>query len=279
MPSFDLRPLTVGEILDRSFTLYRRNFLLFIGITAVAQVVVLALQLLQLWKSHPSRSITGASTFGSFLIFMLVLVVTLVVAQFSQAATIVAVSDLYLLRPVSLSQCLRRAWSEIAAVIGTAIRNGLAILAGLIALVIPGLYLLCRLLVSIPVTIIEQRGPRESVARSWQLTQGNAGRSAIMMLVYLAITIVLVMFVSLPVTLTIVANRGNPAAIQLWTAVNQVGNAIINTLVQPILLISTSVFYFDLRVRKEAFDLQFMMDPTSERATPSAPGTLPSILS
>ena len=35
----------------------------------------------------------------------------------------------------------------------------------------------------------------------------------------------------------------------------------------PFLLIASAVFYFDLRVRKEAFDLQFMMDPESERTT------------
>jgi hypothetical protein len=34
MPELDLRPLSLGEILDRTFTLYRRNFLLFFGITA-----------------------------------------------------------------------------------------------------------------------------------------------------------------------------------------------------------------------------------------------------
>ena len=34
MNTFDLRPLSVGEILDRTFTLYRRHFWLFIGIAA-----------------------------------------------------------------------------------------------------------------------------------------------------------------------------------------------------------------------------------------------------
>lgn len=35
MPELDLRPLSLGEILDRTFTLYRRNFLLFAGIIAI----------------------------------------------------------------------------------------------------------------------------------------------------------------------------------------------------------------------------------------------------
>src|ERR1700684_59711 len=46
MTAFDLRPLNLGEILDRTFTLYRRNFLLFIGISAIPHVLVLVLNLL-----------------------------------------------------------------------------------------------------------------------------------------------------------------------------------------------------------------------------------------
>jgi len=45
MAQLDLRPLTIGEILDRTFTIYRRHFLLFIGITAVPQILVLAINL------------------------------------------------------------------------------------------------------------------------------------------------------------------------------------------------------------------------------------------
>jgi hypothetical protein len=41
----------------------------------------------------------------------------------------------------------------------------------------------------------------------------------------------------------------------------QVGNFVAGVLVTPVLTIASSIFYFDLRVRKEAFDLQLMMNP------------------
>jgi hypothetical protein len=44
---FDLRPLSIGDILDRTFLLYRRYFPLFLGITAIPQVFVLAWNLAQ----------------------------------------------------------------------------------------------------------------------------------------------------------------------------------------------------------------------------------------
>jgi len=39
-----LRPMTLGEILDRTFEIYRKRFLLFVGIAAPPSVVMLALQ-------------------------------------------------------------------------------------------------------------------------------------------------------------------------------------------------------------------------------------------
>ena len=42
--SGDLRPLSLGELLDRCFFLYRKNFLLFAGIVALPHLVLLAFQ-------------------------------------------------------------------------------------------------------------------------------------------------------------------------------------------------------------------------------------------
>jgi hypothetical protein len=47
--------------------------------------------------------------------------------------------------------------------------------------------------------------------------------------------------------------------------------------VGPFLLIATAVFYYDLRVRKEAFDLQLMMHPSGN--VPSGSAGAPSMLS
>jgi len=40
-----LRPLTIGELLDRTFFYYRRHFVLFVGIAALPSVILLAFQL------------------------------------------------------------------------------------------------------------------------------------------------------------------------------------------------------------------------------------------
>ena len=55
MPAADLRPMSLGEVLDRTFNLYKQNFMLFVGITFlpflllfIFQVGMAALQLSQL---------------------------------------------------------------------------------------------------------------------------------------------------------------------------------------------------------------------------------------
>src|ERR1700677_1109107 len=57
MATLDLRPLSLGEILDRTFTLYRSHFALFLGITAIPQLLVLALQLTQLFLAGSPRGL------------------------------------------------------------------------------------------------------------------------------------------------------------------------------------------------------------------------------
>ena len=61
MAVVDLRPLTLGEILDRTFTLYRRNFPLFLGIAAVPAVLQLALNLWNLFYRPSARPGFGVS--------------------------------------------------------------------------------------------------------------------------------------------------------------------------------------------------------------------------
>jgi hypothetical protein len=195
-------------------------------------------------------------------ITLLGIVVGLVSYLYAQGGAVIAVSELYLGRSISIGQALRRVTSEILPLFGVAVLNGLAIVGATFLLIIPGLYLACRLLVCVPAALIEQKGPRESLSRSMALTKGFAGRSALIWIMYLAISIGVGLLVGIPMA-AVLADRADPVAFRAWGSVQAVLNVIVETLLQPIFLIATSIFYYDLRVRKEAFDLQVMMDPDS----------------
>ena len=281
MTQLDLRPLSVGEILDRTFTLYRRNFLLFIGITAGPQLLVLAAELARtLFFTGPSAANLGLGlTVTGVLVAIVVYVAAFIAGMFAQAAALLAVTDLYLSRPVSISDCLRRAWAELGTVFAVAILSGLATLAGLIFLVIPGLYIYCRLLVSLPSALIERRAASDALRRAWRLTENHVGRAFLLVVLYIVITMAGSLLFEGPFSIVAVFYRHNAPMLQLVTALEQVSVTVMTILVSPLILIATSIFYFDLRVRKEGFDLQFMMDPTSERFMPPGTGPIPSTMS
>jgi hypothetical protein len=281
MTGLDLRPLSLGDILDRTFSLYRRHFLLFMGITGIPQLLVLALSLSQtaLQAAIPRAQEDVALTLAYLTLYIPVAVVAYL---FSQGGAIFAVSDLYLGRTTTIAESLRKVWEELGSLLGVIILNGIAVLAGFICLIIPGIYLACRLLVCVPAALIEKRGPRDSLSRSFRLTRDSAGRAFVILLLYCALVYGAILLLALPfsVLLGVSAARGdaNTATARVLLALTQVGSSVASILVTPILLIATSVFYYDLRVRKEAFDLQFMMDPNPQKV-PRSSGDIPSILS
>src|SRR5579863_8400156 len=76
-----LRPLTLAEILDRTAQLYRSNFWLFAGISAVYSGALLALNLIQiggqeyLRAQHMNRYLVGLTVAGFVFEFFVVFIV------------------------------------------------------------------------------------------------------------------------------------------------------------------------------------------------------------
>src|SRR5579863_9139400 len=101
-----LRPLRTGELLDRTFSLYRSHFGMFVGIFALPYLVVLAVQLVALVFQSPVPSVS--TTLLTIAWSMGAVVVALVVSAVSQAATVVAVSNLLLDRPANISDSFSR---------------------------------------------------------------------------------------------------------------------------------------------------------------------------
>lgn len=295
MTQWELRPLSLGEILDRTFSIYRQNFLLFVGITAIPHLLTLALNLAQvtlgrttttsgtvaLSTANPSH-VQGASASAGLMAFGIVgalvaVVVYLIAYLFSQGGTIYAVSDLYLGRPTTIGASLQRMWGQLLNLFGVSVLNGMVVLVATVFLIIPGIYMACRLITCVPAALLEDLGARASLERSFALTKGSAGRAFLIYLIYAVMLYAIIMVFMFPSLLLVAMAAKNPGMAWISLALMQVGSFVAGILVGPFLLIATSVFYYDLRVRKEAFDLQMMMDP-SGTVTPTV-STAPSLLS
>jgi hypothetical protein len=286
MSALDFRPLSLGEILDRTFFLYRRNFLLFVGIAAIpyAILVVLVSSFVLLARlAGPARSVApgrmpispwamGAAGGGFFLAFILFFSLFLI----SAGAAVIAVSEIYVGRPARIWGAFRAALKRIWSLLGILFLGFLMVAAGFILLVFPGIYLGCRMSVAFASALVDEVGPVEAIQRSFALTKGFAWRAFMIFFLTVVISWALVGLFQVPFMILIAASSKNPSLAILWMVLMEITNLCASVLVAPVGTIGFVVLYYDLRVRKEAFDLQMMMraigaDPTPPPATGGVP--------
>src|SRR5262245_54890753 len=263
-----LRPLTVGELLDRTFFLYRRHFLLFVGIAALPNLIVLSFQLFQLVAAP--RSLGGTLMTLAWMLTMIV--VYFVTIAISQGATIIAVSQIQLEREASASGAFAAIRSRIGEIALVILGMGLRIVLGFLFFIIPGVYLSIVWSLTIPVVVLERRGLSASLARSAELTRGHRGRIFLIYFLLLVLVYIVMILVQVPVMVGIAISSGAnstgdlPPSAEIIIALS---SFVTTSLVSPIVTIALSLVYYDERVRKEAFDLQHMLEAIDSSATPS----------
>jgi hypothetical protein len=268
-----LRPLSIGELLDRTFSLYRSHFTLFVGVIALPQLVLLTFQLAGVVLGMGARSSVGMAA-GSVLWSLLTLVVALGVGAASQGATVIAVSQVHLDRPATVMGAYSRISSRILGLALIMIAVGIAIFIGFLLLIVPGVILALMWALTIPVAVLEDKGLSDSVTRSSDLTKGDRGRIFLIALLFVILIYCVYLLIYIPVFAVIgVMARGNPEAAAMgWPQVAiAVAGFISQCLVGPLMTIALTLVYYDERVRKEAFDLQLMMTTLDGAQAGAAP--------
>lgn len=245
-----LLPMSTGELLDRTFSLYRNHFLLFAGITAVPNVFLLAFGLVPLLApAGPAMAImTGVSMLVAILLY-------LVAYGVSAAATVFAVSEIHLGRRASIAQAFRRMRGKAWRVFAATILYGMAVMGGFILLLVPGVWALARGAVVIPAAVLENLKAPAALRRSVALTKGHTFRILLIIVLFIVLSWAALLVFQGPFEWLKVM-LGNSLAL---TLLSQLGGVIAGILVGPLGTIALSLVYYDERVRKEAFDLQLMM--------------------
>lgn len=271
----ELRPLSLGELLDRCFFLYRKNFLLFACIAALPHLVLLAFQFAGIGLQS-AKILTG---FGAAILWTLFLMaISLGVVAASQGATVVAVSQVHLGRPASIAESFGGIKGRVFYLALIMIGYGIGIAVGLVLLIVPGVILALMWALTIPVAVIEDKGLADSLSRSAELTKGHRGRVFVIYLLFLVLWYALYLAWEIPILAAIGFMAQNPAhrmtTVPIWTQIAiPLGNFLSQVLVSPLMTIGFSLLYYDERVRKEAFDLQHMMATLDEGQA----GTVPAI--
>jgi hypothetical protein len=146
--SSDLRPLSVGEILDRTFSLYRQHFVLFVSIAALPQLAILAINLarLSLRDGHTGRAASAPPVTLSrnlsppdvALALIMVVVIYGLFYPLASGGLVFGVSEIYFGRATTIGASLRQSWSQLGRLSLVVLMSLIAILSGLIFLLVPG---------------------------------------------------------------------------------------------------------------------------------------------
>jgi hypothetical protein len=248
----ELRPLSTGEILDNAFGLYRRHFASLVVIVLVVSAVPTILEL----YVQASGGFLVRPLFG-----LLTSLLNIVLSAIGTAAAVFIVSDSYLGRSVNAWDALSRAVPYIVRVVFLSILTTLVVGIGFMLFVIPGVILLSGLMVSTQALVLgESQSSIDAMGRSWQLTKGCRMKA-------LAIFTVTFLIIIIPSGAGAVAAAffapgigplTEPTGLPVGWYFVMVFAAVIQLLLYPLMYSVLTVLYYDLRVRKEGFDLDVL---------------------
>ncbi len=265
MATYQLRQMSVGEIIDGALALFRHHFRIFLGIALICQGVPMAL--------YAYVQFAGGILFHPVMGLVAVLFVSvggLIVA----GASLRAISQAYLGSGPSVGDAVRYALGKIGAlfIAGLAriliitLTSLLLIVPAVVALVMGGVALIFVALMSpllvIPTFVVacgygvtaqavvleELKFPTDALGRSWSLTKGHKGKVFLLGLVVFALVYFLPPLAT-GILSIVFPTLENPLLVL---------NSVVSVVLYPLVACSFTLLYYDLRVRKEAFDLEHL---------------------
>ena len=263
VPALRLRPLTLMDVLDESFRLYRANFPLLAGLAIGLVIPTLTVQLLSgsynsfgplldglTNPTAPTPNISAPNPYLALLQYP----IQLALVPFQAGALFAASVSIVLGTPLSIRSVLRTVLSRYWAIWALSLLYGVA---GFTIFCPPlGVWLLTRLSMMIPVLFTETAPVGTAVDRSWRLTDHAFWRTFAVLT--LALILAYVLQAALAGVFVTVAAVFPGLATDLRVILIVGLASLMTQLVQPLVVMAITLLYFDLRVRREAFDLELM---------------------
>jgi hypothetical protein len=254
-----LRPLEIGDLLDETFRMYRRHFVLFAGLSVLLSIPQAALSgfnynvlyntLLQATPGQPPDF--GVLT-SSLVVYAIALLVTVALIPFSYGAVTYAACESALGHQVTVMGVLRAVLRKYFHILAYGVLIALMVLV--FCLIPLWIWIWVNWVVVIPVMYVENAGLSQAFGRSWRLVEGRWWRTYLILFLMFVLTsvvsVALAAFVTLGQTLLMLVVS---KVVVGW--ISGATSVIIGSLVNPILQIAIVLIYFDLRVRKEGLDL------------------------
>lgn len=288
-----MRPRAISELLDESFRLYRRRFAvlatvsLLVAIPSLLLAVAVALSAANLQRFTTTLQPGATSVdvqaglqqlFGQLLpVFALGGLLVLVAAPLIYGANVKAAVDVIAGRPATVGSVLGGTLARYFALLGLiglfvllclALAVGLTVVIlaavaahveALIVLVVlaaipVAIWLAIRWALVLPAMFAEDAGPVRGLGRSFRLVRGEWWRT-LGILFLLQILIGIISF-ALGLVFSVFFTMVPGLTLEARQVLSQITSSLVAAVVGPIPALTITLLYFDLRVRKEGYDLE-----------------------
>jgi hypothetical protein len=221
----------------------------------LAAIFVLTPQVLMAFAqanaSQAALSGAEAASQTAFVLYFILVVVASLVGLVFQTSVIFCVIEGLNGRPASLATCLLSGLKLAIPAFAIGILVGLGVGLGLLLLIVPGLMLLVRWSVAVPVRVAEGPGINSALSRSATLTRHNRwaifGAYLILWVAFLVLTMVLVAVTAL------LPHNGDPASATRGAPYILLSAALV-TVLTTFSAAGTAIIYTELRNVREGGD-------------------------
>jgi hypothetical protein len=283
----ELKPMEVGEVLDGTFTLYGRHFGLFLKLSLAVMWLPVSLQIyfrLRFGGSTPEQmvGVFQEHALGAILVIVAMVITYTVAGLLLTAGSIHIISASYLGREPTLQEALSLGASKILRLFLVALGKGLLLMiivmigaaiigvlgalakltmgisiflaiAGGIGLIWFVFFVACGYGVTTPIVVLEDlESSFDAFGRSWELT-----RTFKLKVLGLAVIAYLIANIAPGAFLGAVGALLAQGHASLQPVV-MVVTVVLPIVLAPVLPCVLTLLYYDLRVRREAFDLQVL---------------------
>ena len=275
MTSTPFQPMSFVDILDGIISIYRNHFRFFLGIIVVYFVFGFVLDHISVYV------LMGSVSIANLMVSVLISIVSSLIMFLVAAGLIYASAQVYLGRNITAQAALKQGWRRFLPLLGWTILYYL-VAGGLFITVIGipfAIYFAVRWgLYSLPV-LLEEPTAAIPLGHSAGLVKGTWWRVFGIMLAISVISFMIAFILQTSYALLLSALGGGTGAedTTLWEtlrllyiptpddvgwafySIQRLGTSVIAGLTMPIGAIGSTLLYFDLRIRKEAFDIEMQV--------------------
>lgn len=272
--SSQLKPMNVSDILDGMFVIYKNHFSLFLKIVAVYFVLQYTLDKISILILYNDVSANiGMLPIMLFGIFLLVI--------FAIGGLTYATAHVYLGRSITAGAALKRSMQRLLPLLGCSLLYSVVVFGLSVTIIgLPfGIYLGIRWGIYTLPLMFEDKTAMGSLRRSSELVKGTWWRVFGIMLLLFIICQMIQTIVSTSVSFIffMITGFSDLQNVGVWESIQRIFaptplhigwflyliqsfvSVGIASIAMPIACIGSTLLYFDLRIRKEAYDIELQV--------------------